>query len=150
MTISNYIYYILSKSDYRYQLEVPISKTTGSNSNRIPSDWNTKSQKKTHRRYWTPVIESLFEQLQHAENRMAIAQKDTMRRIFERFDSNITTWTLGVNCMSILDALLSLALVSSNPEYCWPVMVQKTREMKPFIHIENGRHPMLEQTLSGK
>lgn len=129
----------------RYQLEVPISK-----SSRVPSDWNTKSQKKTHRRYWTPVIEDLFDKLQHAEVRMASAQKDTMRRIFEKFDSNITTWTLGVNCISILDALLSLALVSSNPEYVWPVMIQKTEQIKPFIHIENGRHPMLEQALSGK
>ncbi len=46
----------------RYQIEVPMNKT-----NKIPSNWITKSQKKTHRRYVTPVIEELFDKLVHAE-----------------------------------------------------------------------------------
>ena len=57
---------------------------------------------------------------------------------------------------------MSLALVSSTNNYVWPQVVSKTSlladsihnsqivENLPFICIENGRHPMLEQTLAEK
>jgi len=130
----------------RYQIEVPISKT-----GRLPADWMTKSQKKTHRRFHTPVIQKLFEKLQDAESRMLVAQKDTLRRIFEKFDDNQQVWRLAVTCISTLDALMSLALVSSAPNYSWPIMRERTNASStPSICIENGRHPMLEQTLNEK
>lgn len=63
----------------RFQIEVPISYA-----NKVPSEWTTKSQKKTHRRYWTPVIEKLLEELVEAERREKEAQKDTLRAVFEK------------------------------------------------------------------
>jgi DNA mismatch repair protein MSH6 len=63
----------------RYQIEVPINSI-----GKVPKDWTSKSQKKTHRRYWTPLIEETFAEMVEAEERMATAQKDTLRRIFEK------------------------------------------------------------------
>lgn len=145
VTNINELVYWGSNKD-RFQIEVPISKTS-----RLPADWMTKSQKKTHRRFHTPVIVDLFEKLQGAENRMLTAQKDTLRRIFEKFDDNQQVWRLGVTCISTLDALMSLALVSSAPNYTWPVMRSRADVgFSSSICIENGRHPMLEQTLNEK
>ena len=64
----------------RFQIEVPIASC-----NKVPSEWTTKSQKKTHRRYWTPVIEELLSDMMHAEDREKEAQKDTLRKVFETY-----------------------------------------------------------------
>jgi DNA mismatch repair ATPase MutS len=37
----------------RYQIEVPMA-----HANKVPRDWTSKSQKKTHRRYWHPTVPS--------------------------------------------------------------------------------------------
>ena len=71
----------------RYQLEVPIAQ-----SSKVPKDWQPKSQKKTHRRYRTPEIEDLFARLVEAEEAMGLAQKDTLRRVFEKFDESRQVW----------------------------------------------------------
>jgi len=80
-------------------------------------------------------------------SRIAIAQKDTMRRIFERFDDARSIWSTAVSCMSLLDALQSLAVVSSSPGYVWPVVTERG-SCGALLEIVQGRHPMLEQTLS--
>ncbi len=78
--------------------------------------------------------------------RMANAQKDTMRQIFESFDENRSVWSIAVACIAFLDALMSLAAVSSSPAYSWPTFVP--RKDSPILHITEGRHPMLEETMS--
>jgi DNA mismatch repair protein MSH6 len=126
----------------RYQMEVPIGQA-----NKVPSDWTSKSQKKTHRRYWSPVIVSKLEQLVAAEEAVGAAQKDTLRRIFEKFDSNRSVWGDALSCVSLLDALLALSSVSAQPGYVWPTVLNKT-ETGPQLSIKAGRHPMLEFALS--
>ena len=49
----------------RFQLEVPMGQT-----GKVPHYWTTKTQKKTHRRYWTPFIEKKLALLVEAENRL--------------------------------------------------------------------------------
>lgn len=141
----------------RYQIEVPIGSC-----NKVPSEWTTKSQKKTHRRYWTPVIEDLFATMQEAEAREKVAQKDTLRRIFEKFDESRDVWTNGLRCAANLDALLSLAEVSSAAGYVWPEILSRATGPKeggvnnqvleegkgPELDIQGGRHPMLEFSMS--
>ena len=63
----------------RFQIEVPIASC-----NKVPSEWTTKSQKKTHRRYWTPTIEIFLANMIEAEDREKEAQKDTLRKVFEK------------------------------------------------------------------
>ena len=63
----------------RFQIEVPISSC-----NKVPAEWTTKSQKKTHRRYWNSTIEDFLATMMEAEDREKEAQKDTLRRVFEK------------------------------------------------------------------
>jgi DNA mismatch repair protein MSH6 len=127
----------------RYQLEVPMAKVS-----RVPKDWTSKSQKKTHRRYWTSFIEANLAALVQAEERLAFSQKDTMRRVFEKFDQNQRVWRAVVSCLGILDALLSLVSVSSLPNYCWAKVIPRDSQTSPQLEIAGGRHPMLEQSLA--
>lgn len=96
--------------------------------------------------------------------RLADAQKDTMRRIFEKFDDNRNIWSIAVSCISILDCLLSLASVSSSPDYVWPQLIERcdgeislyddnnvmTHSCVSVLDIKQGRHPMLEQSFCEK
>lgn len=131
----------------RFQIEVPMAQAS-----KVPNKWVTKSQKKTHRRYRTPFVETALAELMMAEDRVAMAEKDTMRSIFEKFDKERNIWSVAVLCTSILDALLSLALVSSTPGYVWPTFTRRndTTLLQPFLRVKAGRHAMLEQSLVEK
>lgn len=128
----------------RFQLEVPMSQV-----NRVPGKWFTKGQKKTHRRYYTTFIEEKIEELVRAETRVVDAQKDTLRKIFEKFAESRSVWSSGVACISLLDALMSLAVVSASPGYVRATVTPRDSR-GPFLNIEQGRHPMLEHILSSK
>lgn len=130
----------------RYQIEVPMQQTS-----KVPSSWTSKSQKKTHRRYWTEEIEQWLKQLMDAEDRLASAQRDTLRRVFEKFDSNRAVWSSALSSTANLDALLSLATISSMPGYVWPEILTKSEVAAkggPQLNIKGGRHPMLEFAMS--
>lgn len=126
----------------RYQLEVPLSKI-----NRLPSDWYSKSKKSTHQRFWTPWIEGKLSELTRAEAEVQLAQKDTLRSIFEMFDHKRHVWSTASTAISLLDALLALAAVSSLPGYVWPEISEKG-DSGPVLSILGGRHPMLEYSLA--
>lgn len=126
----------------RYQVEVPMSHV-----NKVPSEWICKSQRKDARRFYTPTIERLFKELQDAEARVSAAQKDTLRGIFEKFDSKSLLWLHATDCVARFDALVALASVSSTPGYCWP---QLHESETPVLHIVEGRHPMLDKTIIEK
>ena len=79
----NDLKYFGSNKD-RYQIEVPMNLC-----GKVPSSWISKSQKKTHRRYWNSWIQNKLAQLVDAEERLERAQRDTMRCIFERFSSSL-------------------------------------------------------------
>ena len=64
----------------RYQLEVPDSVR------KIPDKYTLQSQKKGFKRYWTSEIEEKLAELVEAEERREEALKDTMRRVFHKFD----------------------------------------------------------------
>jgi DNA mismatch repair protein MSH6 len=48
----------------RFQMEVPMSQV-----HRVPKLWTSKSQKKTHRRFWSPFVEENLSRLTEAEER---------------------------------------------------------------------------------
>ena len=124
----------------RYQIEVPMAFV-----NKVPSDWTCKSQRKDARRFYTPTIERQFKELQDAEARVAAAQKDTLRSIFEKFDSKSVILFQAIEVISQLDAVMALASVSSSPGYCWPHFLENET---PILHIVEGRHPMLDKIIA--
>jgi DNA mismatch repair protein MSH6 len=145
--ISDLAYFGSNKD--RYQLEVSIKKT-----GQIPKSWSSKSQKKTHRRYWTPYIEETLARLVESEDRLKEAQMDTMRRVFEKFDHSVRLWSTAISCMSLVDALLALASVSSAPNYTWATMVPHNSSGVDgniaVMDIRGGRHPMLERAMEDR
>lgn len=132
----------------RYQIEVPVAYI-----NKLPSNWVSKSTKKTHRRYWTPFLERQVQRLIHAEEAVKACQKDTLRCLFAKFDEFRDVFERVSQCVAVYDALLALSEVSSQPQYCWPQFVHREQSHADSeravaqLKIVGGRHPTVEQLL---
>lgn len=137
-----------AKKEDRFQLEVPESAVSA----KQPKEYELKSRKKGYKRFHTPRIRDLLAQLAAAEARKDEALRDQMRKVFHKFDEDYKYWMKAVQCLSVLDCLLSLALVSSQSDgYTKPEVVSAVAGNNgvPFIDIEEGVHPCVAQTFDG-
>lgn len=130
------------KKEDRYQIEVPESAIR-----KQPKEYELKSRRKGYKRFHTPTIRGLLKRLAAAEDRKEQAFKDQTRRMFHKFDEDYKSWMKAVQCLAVLDCLLSLALVSSQSDgYVRPELVASER---PFIDIADGVHPCVAATFDG-
>ena len=127
----------------RFQLEVPESAVK-----RISKDdtqYLLQSSRKGFKRYWTPYIQKQFEALLVAEEARDAVLKDIMRRIFETFDKHYEIWSEAIECLSLLDVLLSLSksrsfLHQNGSAVCQPKF---SNSKKPFINLIESSNPCL-------
>ncbi|XP_029925874.1 DNA mismatch repair protein Msh6 isoform X2 [Myripristis murdjan] len=133
----------------RYQMEVPVSVPEKN----IPEEYEVKSTKKGWKRYVTREIERLFSELQSFEEKRDGALKDCMRRLFYNFDKNYQDWKTGVECMAVLDVLLSFSRYSeggdgpmARPQVLLP---EENDQSAPFLDLTGSRHPCVTKTFFG-
>lgn len=134
----------------RFQMEVPDSVSERN----IPEEYKVKSTKKGWKRYWTREIERLFSELQSLEEKRDAALKDCMRRLFYNFDKNYRDWQTGVECMAVLDVLLSLTRYSqggdggpmARPQVLLPGDISQSAA---FLDLRGSRHPCVTKTFFG-
>lgn len=130
----------------RYQMEVPENVAK-----KVPDEYNLMSSKKGWKRYRTDEIEKMLSQMVDAEDRKDVALKDVMRRIFYSFDERYKKWDTTVQCLSVLDVLLSMSQYSrcGDGPVCRPEIVSPDADNKPFLEIREARHPCVCRTFSG-
>lgn len=78
--LKNIVYWGTAKN--RFQMEIPESAL----SRHIPEEYELTSSKKGFKRYWSPTIQKLLADTMNAEDRRDAALKDSMRRVFHKFD----------------------------------------------------------------
>ncbi|XP_038669646.1 DNA mismatch repair protein Msh6 [Scyliorhinus canicula] len=130
----------------RYQLEIPESIAD----RHVPEEYDLKSTKKGFKRYWTKSIERLLDTMNNAEERRDVALQDCMRRLFYNFDKNYKNWQAAVDCIAVLDVLVSLTHYSQSGEgaMCRPV-VMLDEGTQPFLELRSSRHPCVLKTFFG-
>ncbi|KAI5108601.1 DNA mismatch repair protein Msh6 [Silurus meridionalis] len=133
----------------RYQMEVPDSVSERN----IPEEFEVRSTKKGWKRYATKEIERMFSEMQSWEDKRDAALKDCMRRLFYNFDKNYRNWQTAVECVSVLDVLLSLTRYSQSgngimvkPEIVLP---GNGAHFSPFLDLRGSRHPCVTKTYFG-
>ncbi|TRY55075.1 hypothetical protein DNTS_020796 [Danionella cerebrum] len=133
----------------RYQLEVPDSVSERT----LPEEYEVRSTKKGWKRYSTKEIERLFSELQSWEDKRDAALKDCMRRLFYNFDMNYKDWLRAVECMAVLDVLMSMSRYSQSgdgpmvrPEILLP---GDGCPSSPFLDLRGSRHPCVTKTFFG-
>ncbi|KAL3892164.1 hypothetical protein ACJMK2_004398 [Sinanodonta woodiana] len=130
----------------RYQMEIPELAWK-----RVPDEYDLTSSKKGWKRYKTAEIEKLFAKMMDAEERKDASLKDVMRRIFHTFDERYKKWNATVQCLAVLDVLLSMAHNSHCGDgiMCRPEIICPSEETGPFLEVRDGRHPCVSKTFSG-
>ncbi|XP_052006608.1 DNA mismatch repair protein Msh6 [Xyrauchen texanus] len=133
----------------RYQLEVPDNVSERS----VPEEYEVRSTKKGWKRYSTKEIERLFSELQSWEDKRDAAMKDCMRRLFYNFDKNYKDWQTAVECMAVLDVLLSMSRYSQSGDgpMTRPEMVLPGdgSQSSLFLDLRGSRHPCVTKTFFG-
>ncbi|XP_061331343.1 DNA mismatch repair protein Msh6 isoform X1 [Pezoporus flaviventris] len=131
----------------RYQMEIPESVV----SRKLPEEYELKSSRKGYKRYWTKEIEKMLAAMVNAEERRDAALKDCMRRLFYNFDKNSKDWHTAVECIAVLDVLISLANYSQDGDgpLCRPVILLPVDSAPPFLELKNSRHPCITKTFFG-
>ncbi|ESO97193.1 hypothetical protein LOTGIDRAFT_143393, partial [Lottia gigantea] len=130
----------------RYQMEVPEVAVC-----RVPNNYELMSSKKGWKRYRTTEIEEMFTELTDAEDRKDTALKDVMRRLFYSFDERHKKWSGVVECLSVLDVLVSMCKYSqcTDGAMCRPEFITPDTDTEAFIEIREGRHPCICRTFGG-
>ncbi|XP_078664804.1 DNA mismatch repair protein Msh6-like isoform X1 [Branchiostoma floridae x Branchiostoma belcheri] len=136
-----------SSGKTRYCLEIPESALK----RHVPDEYELAGSKKGFKRYTTREIKEMLKTLEEAEGRREAALKDTMRTIFHSFDESYKDWNAAVQCVSVLDVLMSMMQYSlcGDGDMCRPEIVTPNQGTQPFLEIREGRHPCICRTYSG-
>nr|CAD7589194.1 unnamed protein product [Timema genevievae] len=123
----------------RFQLEV--SDTAAK---KAGSEYELLSQRKGFKRFGTQTTKDLLSRQLATEEQKKNVLKDLSRRIFEQFSSRYTDWSRAVQCLAVLDVLLTFTEYSlGERETCMPTFVLPSNNIKPYLKISNGLHPCL-------
>ncbi|KAK4985422.1 Mismatch repair protein msh3 [Elasticomyces elasticus] len=108
----------------------------------VPASWAKISGTKKVSRFHTPrVIELLKERDQHKEA-LAAACDAAFSALLAEIGAKYQAFRDCIQALATLDCLLSLAEIAQQPGYVKPEFADDTR-----IHVQQGRHPMVEQLL---
>lgn len=119
--------YFGTKKD-RFQLEIPENQAK-----RTGSDYEFTSSRKGFKRFMTPKTKEFLKRQMQAEETRDNVLKDLSRRMFAQFSDKYEEWNAAVQCMSLLDVLMSIA------EYCrteeGDMCLPEFEEPKPSVKV---------------
>lgn len=122
----------------RYQLEIPDSAVK-----KVGSSYEFQGQRKGFKKYYTAETKALLERQLQAEEKKRQALLDLRKRIFAKFSERNNDWSQAIECISVLDVLMSLAKYSLSVEgdICIPVFKNVSNSCKPYVKLVNGKYP---------
>jgi DNA mismatch repair protein MSH3 len=110
---------------------------------KIPKDWIKMSSTKSVSRYRTPALNNLVNELSLYKERLAVACDKAFSDFISKIAAHYEEYRNVVTAVANLDCLMSLAAVSSQPNYVRAKYVDY-----PCVRVTQGRHPMVEQILT--
>ncbi|KAK5707402.1 Mismatch repair protein msh3 [Elasticomyces elasticus] len=108
----------------------------------VPASWAKISGTKKMSRYHAPEVVKLIRERDQHKEALSNACDEAFRGLLEEIGGKYQGFRDCVQSLAVLDCLLSLAEVATQPGYCKPVFVEEVG-----VEIEGGRHPMVEQLL---
>ncbi|WP_336325346.1 DNA mismatch repair protein MutS [Halovenus sp. HT40] len=128
-------------SVHGYYIEV-----TDANLDRVPDDYERRQTLKNAERYYTPELKEREDEIIRAETRA----DDLEYELFCEVRSTVADASADLQALAAvlaeLDVLVTFATVAAEYEYSRPVVVGPDDPAVEGIHIEAGRHPVVEQT----
>lgn len=123
---------------FGYYLEV-----TNSYKDLVPEEWTRKQTLANAERYTTNQLKELEDIILGAEDKLYSLEYDLFCDIRDRIGLEVKRIQETAKAIAKLDVFASLAVVAQQNNYVCPEMNDKG-----FISIKNGRHPVVEKTIS--
>ncbi|HMD90524.1 MAG TPA: DNA mismatch repair protein MutS [Anaerolineaceae bacterium] len=124
---------------FGYYIEV-----THSNTSVVPQDYIRKQTLVNAERYITPEMKEYESLVLNAEERIREIEIRIFREVCNQLASAARQLLDTSHSLAELDVLSSLAETAALESYIRPVVIEE-----PILEIHNGRHPVVERTLSG-
>jgi DNA mismatch repair protein MutS len=122
---------------YGYYIEV-----THTHRDKVPKEYSLYRSLKNANRYITAELSAEAEKVISAEGNIKQMEYDLFVQLRERVAEQSNRLMQTAEVLATLDTLASLAELAAERNYCRPVLADE-----PVLVIEDGRHPVLEQTL---
>ncbi len=123
---------------FGYYIDVP--KSAGEEN--IPDDYIRKQTLVSNERYFTPELKELENDLTSARERINELEYQAFAEIRDLAAANVDRVQAASDAVARLDVLCSLAEVAVRNRYTCPEV-----DVSRQLHIIEGRHPVVEQTL---
>ena len=130
-------------SVHGYYIEV-----TDANLERVPDDYERRQTLKNAERYYTPELKSREDEIISAETRADELEYELFSEVRSKVAAESERIQALASVLAELDVLVSFATVAAEYEYNRPVVAGPEDPAVEGIHIENGRHPVVERTQS--
>lgn len=122
---------------FGYYIEV-----THVHSARVPPEYRRVQTLKNAERYTTPELKEYEDKVRRAEERSRQLELELFQSLRDQIAAHTPRLLRIAEILAELDVLTALAELASSRQYTRPKMVDE-----PVLHIEAGRHPVLDQTL---
>ncbi|KAK5675879.1 Mismatch repair protein msh3 [Elasticomyces elasticus] len=108
----------------------------------VPASWAKISGTKKMSRYHAPEVVKLIRERDQHKEALSNACDEAFAGLLGAIGEKYQGFRDCVQSLATLDCLCSLAEVATQPGYCKPEFTEAVG-----VHIEGGRHPMVEQLL---
>ena len=119
-------------------------EVTNSYKDLVPEDYIRKQTLANAERYTTPRLKELEDTILNAEDKLQTLEYDIFCQIRDSIAMEIDRIQRTAKAIAKLDVFCSLSLVAERNRYVRPKLNEKG-----VIDVKDGRHPVVEQMLSG-
>lgn len=117
---------------------------TNTHQEKVPADYQHQQTLANRKRFTTPELKKLEQDLFKAQNELEAIESAVFDRVKKEVVTYLSPLRQLAQAIAYLDGLYSLASVAYNNNYVAPHL----NDQRDII-IQDGRHPVIEQTLSG-
>ncbi len=114
---------------------------TRSQSDLVPDDYIRKQTLVNNERYITPELKEMENLVLNAETKINKLEYDLFTEIRESLEKKIEDFQITSHAIAVLDCICSFATCANRYGYVKPKV-----DNGSLLEIENGRHPVVEQT----
>ena len=108
----------------------------------VPTEYVRRQTLKNAERYITPELKGFEDQVLSAKERALALEKSLYESLFDQLEPDLAALEVSANALAELDVLTNLAERADSLDYIAPEFSEQVG-----VHIEAGRHPVVENTL---
>ncbi|MBQ1191774.1 MAG: DNA mismatch repair protein MutS [Bacteroidales bacterium] len=123
---------------FGYYLEV-----TNTHKDKVPQEWIRKQTLANAERYITEELKELESKIITAQDRISQIENRIYNEVLAKTIQYINSLKANANILASMDCLLSFAQIAIENNYVRPKLTEQTN-----ITIKDGRHPVIEKSLS--